>query len=180
MQWLGEFQILACIPLSGSVSAKDVADLTDVPELVLCRIVRMTATAGFLSEPQPGYFAHTALSAPFVTTLCYLDATMFLAGTAAPAALKMAAATQRHGESRSPSESAYTVAFNTSQTFKSACDQRAKLQSQWAAYLRCAGDTGDSVTELLGRLDWRSLRNACIVDVRPIHSKFIPLLSNLY
>ena len=158
------------------MSAKDVADLTDVPELVLCR----NWYAGFLSEPQFSYIAHTALPAPFVTTLCNLDAAMFLAGTATPAALKMAAATQRHGESRSPSESAYTVAFNTSQTFKSACDQRAKLQSQWAAYLRCTGDKGDSVTELLGRLDWRGLKNACVVDLRPIHSKFIALLSNLY
>ena len=179
LQWLGEFQILAFIPLSGSVSAKDVADLADVPELVLCRVIRMTATAGFLSEPQPGCIAHTALSAPFVTTLHYLDATMFLAGTAAPMALQMAAATQRHGESDSPSESAYTVAFNSSQTFKSACEQQAKLHSQWSAYLRCAGDTSDNVTEILGQLDWRRLGNAYIVDVRYIHSEFCSLLSNI-
>ncbi len=133
----------------------------------------MTATAGFLYEPQPGHIAHTALSTPFVTKLSYLDAAMFLAGTAAPTALQMATATQRHGHSNSPNESAYTVAFNTSQTFKSACEQRTKLQSQWSAFLRCAGDTGDSVTELLSRLDWRSLGNACIVDVSLLSRYFI-------
>ncbi|KAF7514171.1 hypothetical protein GJ744_004496 [Endocarpon pusillum] len=164
LQWLGEFQVLAYVPLSGTVPAKDVADLAGVPETQLCRIVRMTATAGFLHEPQPGHIAHTALSAPFVTKLSYLDAAMFLAETAAPIALQMAAATQRHGDSNRPNESAYTLAFNTSQTFQSACEQRTKLQRQWSAYLRCA-DTGDSFTELLGRLDWRSLGNACIVDV---------------
>lgn len=164
LQWLGEFQVLAYVPLSGTVPAKDVADLAGVPETQLCRIVRMTATAGFLHEPQPGHIAHTALSAPFVTKLSYLDAAMFLAETAAPIALQMAAATQRHGDSNHPSESAYTLAFNTSQTFQSACEQRTKLQRQWSAYLRCA-DTGDSFTELLSRLDWRSLGNACIVDV---------------
>ncbi|KAK4168175.1 hypothetical protein QBC43DRAFT_202083 [Cladorrhinum sp. PSN259] len=53
-----------------------------VPEMELSRIVRMTSTVGFLAEPRPGYIAHTALSAPYVTQLNYLDATMFLAETA--------------------------------------------------------------------------------------------------
>lgn len=136
-----------------------------MPELLLCRIARMTATAGFLSEPQPGHIAHTALSAHFVTKLSYLDAAMFLARTAAPIALQMVTATQRYGQTSNPSESAYAIAFNTSQTFQSACDQQTKLQSQWSAYLRCAGDTEDNVTELLSRLDWHGLGNACIVEV---------------
>ena len=170
MQWLGEFQVLACIPLDGSVPIKDVADLADVPVSLLCKVARMMATAGFLSEPQTGQIAHTPLSAPFVTKLCFLDAAMFLAGTAAPIALQMATATQRYGRSANPSESAYNIAFHTSQTFKTACEQQIKLQSQWSAYLQCAGDTDHSVTEILSRLDWRNLGNACIVDVGPLSS----------
>ena len=170
LQWLGEFQVLACIPLSGSVPTKDVAELAGVPEGTLCRIVRMTATAGFLCEPQSGHVAHTPLSSPFVVKPSYLDAAMFLAETAAPTALRMSAATQRHGSSERPSETAYTVAFNTSQTFQSACEQRLKLQRQWPAFLRCAGDVDDGLAELLGRLDWHSLGNACIVEVSvPVH-----------
>ena len=165
MKWLGEFQVLACIGLKGSVPAKDVAELAGVSETQLCRIVRMTATAGFLHEPQPGHIAHTDLSASFVTKLSYLDASMFLAEVAAPVALQMAAATQRHGLSNLPDESAYSLAFNTSQTFQSACKQQMKLQRQWSAYLRCAGDTDDAVVELLTQLDWRSLGNSCVVDV---------------
>ena len=95
LKWLGEFQVLACIPLSGSIPFKEVADLAGVPETQLCRIVRMTATAGFLYKPWPGHVAHTALSATFVTNLAFLDATMFLAETAAPTAMHMAMATQR-------------------------------------------------------------------------------------
>lgn len=125
----------------------------------------MTATAGFLCEPKPGYIAHTALSTPFVVKLFNLDAVMFLAETAAPVALKMAAVTQRHEQSDSPSESAYSLTFNSSQPFQSACEQRPKLQRQWSAFLRCARDQEDSFTELLSRLDWRNLGNACIVDV---------------
>jgi len=165
IQWLAEFQVLACIPLSGSVPAKDVADLAGVSESQLRRVVRMTATAGFLQEPQPEHIAHTALSAPFVTKLAYLDAAVFLAETAAPSALHMAQATQRHGSSGLPAESAYNLAFNTAQTFQSACEQRAALQCQWPAYLRCTGDADGGVTELLTRLDWLSLGSACIVDV---------------
>lgn len=87
LKWLGEFQVLACIPLHDKIPAHELADLVGVPERQLSRVVRMTATAGFLCEPQPGYISHSPLSAPFITDLSYLDATMFLAGTVAPAAL---------------------------------------------------------------------------------------------
>ena len=165
LKWLGEFQVLAYIPLTGSVSTKDVAELTGVPEMQLYRIVRMTATAGFLHEPKPGHIAHTALSAPFVTKLSYLDATMFLGETAAPVALHMAAAMQRQDHSSQPSKSIYSLALNTSHTFQSACEQRTKLQRQWSSYCQCVRDQDEGVMELLSQLDWGSKGNACVVDV---------------
>ncbi|TWU71003.1 hypothetical protein ED733_001830 [Metarhizium rileyi] len=162
LKWLSEFQVLACIPLDGSISTEEIADLVCLPETQVARVVRMTATAGFLHEPQPGHFAHTALSTPFVTNLAYLDAAMFLAETAAPAALHMADATHKcyYGKK----ETAYSAAFPASQNFPSACVKRAKLQRQWLAYRQCVGDVDDDVTKLLARLKWRSLGNACIVD----------------
>ena len=48
LHWLGQFQILAFIATLGSIAIKDIADLADVPENKLGRIVRMTAAAGFL------------------------------------------------------------------------------------------------------------------------------------
>lgn len=145
-------------------------------ETQLARIVRMTATAGFLSEPQPGYIAHTALSAPFVSNLSYLDAAMLLAETAAPAALHMTAATQRcmDGHSDRPEASAYSLAFNTSQTFQSAYEQRPRLHRQWLAYLRYTGAEDDGIIELLNGLDWFSLSSACIVDVSEAASTSSP------
>jgi hypothetical protein len=126
----------------------------------------MTATAGFLRESEPGYIAHTDLSAPFVTKLHYLDATMFLAETATPAALHMAEATRCLTGPEHRNETAYQQASRTSQTFQSACAQRPKLQRQWAAYVQCAGAIDDGVIELLRHLDWNHLGNACVVDVR--------------
>ncbi|KUJ11677.1 uncharacterized protein LY89DRAFT_594589, partial [Mollisia scopiformis] len=167
MNWMGEFQILACIPLQGSIATKEVADLAGVPEKLLYRVVRMMATAGFLQEPQPGHIAHTALSTPLVTDLSCLDAAIFLAQIAAPTALHMASATQRPGDPEPVNKSAYSIAFNTSQTFELTCVERTKLQRQWFAYRRCAaGDVEGSMTELLGRLNWHSLGGAYIVDVR--------------
>jgi hypothetical protein len=170
VQWLGEFQVLACIPLSSSVPFKDVADIAGVPEAQLCRVVHMTATAGFLQQPQPGHVAHTPLSAPFVTKPSFLDAAMFLSETVAPTALQMGVATRRFGHSHRPNESAYNVAFSTSSTFASICEQRSKLQRQWPAYLHyTAGDIDASVTEVLTRLDWLSLGKVTVVEVCPVH-----------
>lgn len=120
----------------------------------------MTATVGFLHETQPEHIAHTPLSASFVTDLVFLDAAMFLAETAAPTALHMTTATHQHGQ-----QSAYSIAFPTSEPFPSACAERWKLQRQWSAYRRCVGDVDDGVTETIAQLKWRSLGSACVVDV---------------
>lgn len=137
-----------------------------MPDTQLRRIVRMTASAGFLHESRPAHVAHSALSAPFVTRPSYLDAVMFLSETAAPAALHMAAATRRFGQSPRPHESAYNVALNTSVTFATMCEQRSTLQRQWPAYLRHAmGDVELGVTDVLTCFDWLSLGIATVVEV---------------
>ncbi|KAJ9142488.1 6-hydroxytryprostatin B O-methyltransferase [Pleurostoma richardsiae] len=155
LRWLGEFQILACIPLSGSVPVKDMADLSGVPEEQLTRVIRLTATIGFLHESQPGHVCHTPLSAAFVSDPSFLDAAMFLAESVAPAALQMAEATQRTQLSYRPNGSAYNLAFNTTEPFQVARDERPRLSRQWTAYLHHAGGlhTADNVIEILTRLN---------------------------
>ncbi len=175
VKWLGELQILACIPVGGNVAARDVADMAGVSETHLSRVVRMTATAGFLDEPQPGYISHTPLSASFVTNLAHLDAALFLADTAVPTSLQMASATRSHNDTlvngsinplslTAGSPTAFAVASGTSQTFQAACARQSKLQRQWAAYRWCVGDADDAISELLGRLNWGSLGTQCVVD----------------
>ncbi|KAJ0425568.1 histidine phosphatase superfamily [Aspergillus carlsbadensis] len=181
LQWLGEFQVLACIPLQGSVPIKDVADLASVPETHLSRIIRMTTTAGFLQEPQAGHVAHTALSSPFVTKPSCLDAAMFLAGTVAPAALQLPTATQRFGSSLRTNETAYNLAFNTPSTFPSICEQRPKLQRQWPAFLRYGtNDVDDRVTDLLSRLDQFRGGTISVVEVSARSIDRATFLATLY
>ncbi|KAE9364955.1 nonfunctional aflatoxin co-regulatory protein [Stipitochalara longipes BDJ] len=182
LQWLGDFQILACIPLGSSVRVQDVAEIASVPESQLYRVVRMMAMVGFLIENQPGHIGHTELSASFVTKPSHLDAAMFLADTAAPTALHMASATKRYGQPENPTESSYSVAFNTPQPFLLACEQRPKLRRQWPAYLRYISDEVDdeASAELLGRLDWFNLGNALIVDVGARSASYVSILAQRY
>lgn len=150
LHWLGDFQVLACIPLRHSVPIKDISDLAGVPETQLSRIVRMTMTFGFLCEPEPGRISHSTLSAPFVTNPALLDAVVFLAGTAVPSALKMPVGTKRLNESKNPQETAYNIASNSTSSFNSACEQRPQLKRQWSAFRRYStGDVDDSLVEIL-------------------------------
>lgn len=147
----------------------------------LCRIVRMTVTAGFLREPEPGHVAHSALSAPFVTSPTLLDAAMFLSETMAPAALQMAVATQHYENLQRSKETASNVAFITPATFTSAYEQRPKLRRQWSAYLQhVTDDPYASVMDVLTCLDWHSLGNATVVEVSPLTPDIVFLPSRKF
>ncbi|KAK1751364.1 hypothetical protein QBC47DRAFT_417289 [Echria macrotheca] len=181
LHWLSEFQVLACIPLQGSVPMRDIAELSGVPESVLIRVVRMTSTAGFLCEPQARHVAHTTLSADFVTKPSFMDAAMFIAGNVAGAALQMAAATQRYGETGLPEQSAYAIMGKMPQSFAMACDQRPRLQRQWVAYLRSWTDYVDEcLADVLSRLDWERQRSVCLVEASPHPSCVVRRLTERY
>ncbi|KAH8701043.1 O-methyltransferase family protein [Talaromyces proteolyticus] len=167
LRWLGEFQILACIPLVGSVPIEDIADLTGASETHLGRIIRLTATAGFLHEPQPAYVAHTPLSASFFSNPSLLDAAMFLSESAAPATLQMAQA----NHSRQPSENVYSnLTLPTIKSFHAVRERRPKLNRQWSAYLHHIGGlhTANDTADILTQLNWTKISNvpdASIVEV---------------
>ncbi|KAI1734857.1 hypothetical protein F4680DRAFT_453588 [Xylaria scruposa] len=181
LRWLIEYQVLACIPLQGSVPISEVAALTDAPEKRLAQIVQMTATSGFLCEPKPGQLAHTALSVPFVSDLNLLDASLFLTETAAPAAYEMATATRRWGPSAQIDQTAYNAAFDTPTTFFEACEQGTRLRRQWSAYLLCGmGDVEAGVRDVLTRLNWSGLGNSIVVDTAATSATLATTLAKIY
>jgi hypothetical protein len=152
LHWLAEFQVLACIPSTGSVSIKDVAQLSDVPEAQLQHIIRMSATAGLLHEAEDGHVRHTPISAQFASRTSFRDAAMFLAEHAAPAALQMA---------RHPKHSAEDLSQSFEyerQTVRQKMEHRPKLERQCVAFFRHIGDeclkSTDHGSEVLTRLDW--------------------------
>lgn len=162
LHWLGQFQILAFIPHLGSIALQDIAELADVPENQLRRIVRMTAAVGFLHESQPGHVEHTALSAPFGNRPSYHDALMFLTNTAAPAAMQMVTVTQRL---RHQQQLLQGTAYNDL-PLAASFQQQATPRRQWPSYLRYAlGDQDSSIASILNSFDWASLGEATVVDV---------------
>ncbi|GIJ81587.1 hypothetical protein Asppvi_000086 [Aspergillus pseudoviridinutans] len=167
LQWLGEFQVLACLPLTGSVTIPDLARLSGVPAPQLGRIIRFTATLGFLQETQPGQVGHSPLSSLFVSRPSLRVAMMFLADSAAPAALKMASATSRFGNTvASDTDTAYNLTSDHRHPFFFPCEQRPKLQRRWSAYLQhTGGDASDLARQVLARVDWFNLDNVWVVEV---------------
>ncbi|EPS34280.1 hypothetical protein PDE_09244 [Penicillium oxalicum 114-2] len=144
IQWLGEYQVPACIPLEGTALVKDISNLIGVSESQLIRVVRMATTGGFLQEPQPGYVSHSEISAVFVTKPSYLDAAMFLAETAAPAALTMGTGIGHDSDSDERKDGVSCLSpFATAREA-----QLPRLQRQWPAYLRYGtGHVGARSTE---------------------------------
>ena len=158
--------MLACIPVSDKVAFTNVATLASIPVTELCRVVRMTATAGILCEPEPGFVAHSPLSAHFVTKPSLLDAIAFLAETVVPAALRMTDATQLRRNPHQAHLSAYAIASDPSTSFAARCEQDPKLRRHLAAFQRleaCVVDEG--ATSAIDSIDWRSLSPAKVVDV---------------
>lgn len=128
---------------------KDIAALAGVTEAQLTRVIRLTATAGFLCEPQPGQVAHTSLSAHFVRDPSFLDAALFTAGVAAPAALEAgcgASGPQGTGEKAGQGQ------------WKQG-NPNPKLRRQRAAFISHAGGIVPSkdVIDILGQLQWPNL-----------------------
>ncbi|KKK21814.1 hypothetical protein ARAM_004347 [Aspergillus rambellii] len=163
LQWLCEFQVLACIPLEGSVAFEEVADISNVPADRLQRVVRLMTTTGFLCEPSHGHVAHTQLSASFVTEPALLDAALFLAQIAVPAALKMTPEVQPFSVGteggRRRANDRFADGLDSSQP---------KVQRQFAAYLAHGIlDEASAVDEVLKLVDWEGLGSTTVVDIHP-------------
>nr|POE70867.1 monodictyphenone cluster transcriptional coactivator mdpa [Quercus suber] len=168
LHWLSNFQVLACIPLAQTVAFEDVADMVGVPTTHLSRVVRMMATAGFLREPQPGFVAHTTLSAQFVARPSFLDAAMFLCDTATPAALHMAEATRMHAQFPHQKVTAYQLALKSPTSTATEPERHRKLKRQLAAFQGLLDRThDDNVAEILCSIDWSGLGDATVVHVGP-------------
>ena len=162
--------------MGDKVTFTNAANLASVPPTELCRVVRMTATAGILCEPEPGFVAHSPLSAQFVAKPSLLDAAAFLAETAAPAALHMADATrlrQKYPEQQAHHLSAYAIASSspsshpsTMTSFAARCEQEPKLRRHLAAFQRLeASSVDEGVASAIFSLDWQSLGPAKVVEV---------------
>ncbi|KAL4876807.1 hypothetical protein BJY04DRAFT_138619 [Aspergillus karnatakaensis] len=169
LQWLCEFQVLACIPLDGTATFDEVAGISNVAVGQLQRVVRLMATADFLAEPTSGQIAHTPLSASFVTEPDLLDAGLFLAQTAGPAALRM-----------SMSQSITEPTLHDRRWPSVGVEAQPKAQRQLAAYLRYAIlDEASAIDDVLQKIEWGNLGATTVVDVHPPSATTVATLAAL-
>ncbi|KAL6702828.1 hypothetical protein ACN47E_000914 [Coniothyrium glycines] len=163
LKWLGEHQVIAYIPLKDSMSLEELAHLADVPEPTLSRVVRMTATAGFLQEPQLGHVAHTTLSSSFTTDFSYFDAAMFLANKVAPGSLDLASF--EHDTDMDSGRMAAVAGAAQAARMYAPRTQEPQLARQWLAYRHSVGSADNDLSSLLTLLNWNSLGKATIVHI---------------
>lgn len=171
MNWLSEAHLLAYIPFHANTDMAELAELANVSAYTLSRVVRLTATAGFLCEPEPGSVAHTTLSAAFSKDLCHCDAAMFLSRVTTKLMPSQAmAVTQQH-----PSNTTMPYDFGSisppqfldrcfSQSSK--CGKSPKLNRQWLAYCQSLGSNEDVLPDILTWLDPQLCSASSIVLVR--------------
>ncbi|KAL4789097.1 hypothetical protein BDV19DRAFT_397452 [Aspergillus venezuelensis] len=175
LQWLCEFQVLACIPLDGEVAFDEVADIINVPVDQLQRVVRLMITASFLCEQTSGYIAHTPLSASFVRDPELQDAALFLAQVAVPAALEMP---------RSLHESPSATNTKTGNTLARPDENfdatQPKLKRQVGAYFAHGIlDEASAIDDVLRLADWVTIGAATVVDVHPPSTSTAAMLTAL-
>ncbi|KAG9239835.1 hypothetical protein BJ878DRAFT_530573 [Calycina marina] len=169
LKWLCEFQIVALIPLTQEVAYTDLSDLTGVSATQIQRIVRITATVGFLCEPQAHYVAHTTLSREFIRRPSFLDALMFISDTMVPTAMCMAEATRQEAHPQHIDVSPYQIAMKSSSSLAAACESDAKLQRRVSAFQRLAARSrANAVTHLLSCIDWETLGQGTVVEVNAV------------
>ncbi|KAK5011228.1 hypothetical protein LTR28_004735 [Elasticomyces elasticus] len=166
IQWLCGFQVLACIPLEGSVLYSEIAEIAGVPEAQLRSVARMMMTSNFLYEPRLGELAHSTLSAHFVTDPALLDSAVFMTDVSMPAAAKLARATEIFGATEQRNQTALNVAFETEMPFYKFVAQSPKMEKQFAAYTKNVTTNEETnIKHLLTGFSWSALNEATVIDV---------------
>ncbi|KAI4166339.1 MAG: hypothetical protein LQ342_000229 [Letrouitia transgressa] len=166
IRWLCYFNVLACIPLHGSVSYFEVASLTGVPEVQLRSVARMAMTSNFLCEPKLGEISHNAVSAQFVTNPGMSDWALFMTQFSMPTAAKMVEASEKWGTTEKKNETAVNITFGTDLPLFDFIKSSPNMTKQFAAYMKnVTSSEGTNIRHLLAGFDWASLGEATVVDV---------------
>jgi 6-hydroxytryprostatin B O-methyltransferase len=168
IQWLTHFDVFSQIPTPphGAPYAT-VATACKIPEPILRSMARMAMTTGFLCETVEGHLSHNDLSAPFIKDTHLQVQLKHFFGATVPVMAGMIKATEKWGDTRAPSETAYNVANDTDLPFFAHLKAKPDLQKKFEDYMksRAVSHTGSSAEYLLEAFDWNALGDARVVDV---------------
>ncbi|KAJ9369373.1 hypothetical protein DTO282E5_5896 [Paecilomyces variotii] len=166
LRWLCHFRIPELIPVQGTRTYYELATEAKVPLHQLQSIARMAITGSFLREPEPNIVAHSRTSAHFVENPSLRDWTLFLAEDTAPMAMKLVEATEKWGDTRSKTETAFNLALGTDLAFFKYLSSNPQFTQKFSGYMKnVTASEGTSIKHLVNGFDWASLGNAIVVDV---------------
>ncbi len=166
LRWICHFNVLSCIPLTGSVPYSELASLANVPVTQLRSVCRMLMTSNLLCEPVPDEVAHNNVSSMFITNPGFTDWATFITQFSMPAAAHMTEATQKWGQTDKKNETAVGLALGTDKPLFDFISESPKLSKLFAAYMKnVQGGDGTNLRHLIKGFDWASLNDAVVVDV---------------
>jgi len=131
--------------------------------------VRKAAINRMLREDVPDHVIHTAASAMLLRDRNMMDYYGFFVEQMFPASAKLAEALEKYKDSTAAQDTAFGLAFNTSETLFKFLEQRPELQARFVSTMQSVSkDPTQSHKNVITGYPWAELGDATVVDVSVI------------
>lgn len=175
LRWIYHFKIAEAVPLDRPISYAQLAKERSVDEDLLKRILRHAMTNRIFYEPESGLVAHTCVSALLVRSKSLNDWVGYTLEETYPSSAKLVEVHEKHGNSQKPSESAYSIAFNTDEPLFVHLTKFPDRERRFAnTMIEMTSTEGYSVHHLVDGYKWEDIGNATVVDVSSRMSYLMP------
>lgn len=165
LQAIYKYRIAFKVPIHGSISFKELAELCELPELDLRRILRFAMVwHRCFCEPEDGFVAHTAASRQLTEDPRAHD----MAGLMFDECWQSMARTveaMHTFKGHEPNQTGHALAHNTQDTMFDWLGKHPAQAKRFASAISTLVPSGRPATFLIGSFDWASLGNATVVDV---------------
>jgi O6-methylguanine-DNA--protein-cysteine methyltransferase len=176
-QCIYHFNILQAVPLGDSTSYEVLATKVGLPETQLKAIVRQSAMNRILREVDHNRVAHTASSAMLLRNRPMLDWYGHCVEELFPASAKTAEALEIYKDSSEAADSAFSLAFKTSESIYAFLEKHPDRQARFFGAMEGVGkDPGHSLDHVVNGYPWTELKDAVVVDVSETAFMHYPLL----
>ncbi|KAL3447482.1 S-adenosyl-L-methionine-dependent methyltransferase [Aspergillus insuetus] len=167
---ISHFDVAQAVPLTGSISFADLGEVVGLSEVDVARSVRRTAINRIFIEVQPGFVAHTAISALLATDSQMQALVAHMSEEAFPASARIVDALElskinkdKGGSETNESPSPFALAFGSS-FFERKAVRPETLQRFGLAM--SSWSSGDGAHQMVTCYDWGALpTGAKVVDV---------------
>ncbi|KAF2109356.1 cercosporin toxin biosynthesis protein [Lophiotrema nucula] len=161
-----EFNIHTAVPVTGSISFKQLAEKVEILPGRLERVLRLLFLKGIFYEAEPNHVAHTDVSLYLAENHLLAAFMRHCTHEAFPAASRVVDAFRAHPQDEEPNETGFNVAFNTEDPLFSWLAARPDRFSNFNDAMEGISQGGGrSADQVVGGYPWADLGKATIVDV---------------